>query len=66
MIAASLSHFSTLVILMVGVFTIVGMLWKTVKTAIGVVYAQVEATKENTKAIHELSERMERVEQAVV
>lgn len=62
---ATLARFSTIVILLVGIFTIVGMLTKMVKTASRAVWLQLDATRENTRAIHELSKRMERVEQAV-
>lgn len=60
--ASSLSHFSTIVVLLVGILTIVGMLWKMVKTASKAVYLQLEATRENTRAIRELSKRLAKVE----
>lgn len=61
-VADTLARFSTIVILLVGVLTIVGMVWKTVKAAMRAINAQLNATRENTKAIIKIDQRIQRLE----
>lgn len=62
--AATLARFSVIVILLVGILTIIGMVWKTVKAASSAVYLQLEATRDNTRAIKDLSTRVTSLERA--
>lgn len=65
MIAVTLGQFSAIIVILVGILTILGTLWRTVRKASGAVMAQLEATKENTRAVRELSTRVTKLEQGV-
>lgn len=62
---SSLGRFSIIMAVLVAILTVLSMLGKGIWTVTHAVVEQLEATKENTKAIQNLSRRMEKVEQKV-
>jgi hypothetical protein len=58
----STGRFGILVALLVGIFTLIGMISRVLWKGFSLVSAQLIATRENTKEIKELSKRMERME----
>lgn len=56
------SQFYILVAILVGIFGILGLFVKGLWTLMGGVFQQLEATRSNTEAIKNLTERMAKVE----
>lgn len=61
----TLARFSVVVVILVGVLTILGMVWKSVSAVTKAILTQIEATRENTRAIRELGNRVTRLEQSI-
>jgi hypothetical protein len=62
----STGRFSILVALLVGIFSLIGMISRVLWKGFSLVSAQLIATKENTKEIKELNKRMDRMERREV